>query len=74
MRNLRTWLLLFTVLVVGVGFYRGWFVLSSSPVNSENHKVNIHLTVDPEKAKDDAGKVKASVQDKAHDLSNKLAD
>jgi hypothetical protein len=41
---------------VGFGFYRGWFVLSSRGGNGDN-KVDINLTVDPDKAKEDAKKV-----------------
>ncbi len=45
---------------VGLGFYQGWFVLSSRGDNSAgDHKVDINLTVDPDKAKEDAKKVGA---------------
>jgi hypothetical protein len=49
--------------VLGVGFARGWFVVSKAP-DTESNKVNINLTVDPDKVKEDTEKVK--------DLPNKL--
>ena len=74
MRSFRTWLVLITLFIVGMGFYRGWFVLSNSPENSVDNKVNIHLTVDPDKAKADADKVKETVRDGANDLSDQLTE
>lgn len=56
--------------VVGIGFYQGWFVLSSSSQDSSSKKVNISLTVDPDKVKEDAQLAK----DKASDLANKATD
>lgn len=43
--------------VLGVGFARGWFALSKTP-DTDSNKVNINLTVDPDKVKEDAEKVK----------------
>lgn len=40
--------------VVGVGFYRGWFVVGSEGGDDESGRVELNLTMDPEKAKDDA--------------------
>lgn len=48
--------------VVGVGFYQGWFVLSSNNHNNPDNKVDVKLTVDPDKAKADAEKVKAKAK------------
>jgi hypothetical protein len=56
----RRWfhlLLLILLIVVGVGFYRGWFVLSSARETTSN-RVNINLTVDPDRVKEDADRVK----------------
>lgn len=39
--------------VVGFGFYRGWFSLTTSSPEPGNNKVNINLAVDPDKAKAD---------------------
>ena len=54
----RCWTLIVLALgVVGLGFYRGRFVLSG---DTGSHKVDVNLTVDPDKMKEDA----ESVQDK----------
>ena len=57
MKRLYLTLIVLAVVVVGVGFYQGWFALSSGR-QAESQKVDVHLTVDPEKMKEDAGKVK----------------
>ena len=61
MKRLRTVLAVLAILVVAVGFYRGWFTLSSTSSNAESHKVNVNLAVDPDKVKSDA----ETVTDKA---------
>jgi len=52
--------------VVGIGLYRGWFVLTSHS-RDESNKVDVNLTMDPDKAKEDAEKVK----DKATELGDR---
>ena len=50
-------LVVLVLVVVVVGYFRGWFVLTSHG-RDESNKVGINLTVDPDKAKEDAGKLK----------------
>ena len=69
MKNLFWLLIVLAIFVVGLGFYRGWFALSS-PRDTESNKVNINLTVDPDKAKADAEKVK----DKTTELGDRARD
>lgn len=57
------------LVVVVVGFFRGWFVLTSNS-RDEDNKVNVNLTVDPDKVKEDAEKV----QDKATGLGERTGD
>ena len=57
MKRLYLSLIALAIVVVGVGFYQGWFVLSSSR-QAEDHKVGVNLTVDPDKMKEDAAKAK----------------
>jgi hypothetical protein len=57
---------LLVLCVVAFGFYRGWFVLSSS--KGEGNTVDVNLKVDPDKAKEDAKAVEA----KARDLGSKV--
>ena len=53
MRKLST-LIAITILVVGLGFYRGWFALSRPATETGSNKVNINLAADPDKMKQDA--------------------
>lgn len=54
---MRKVLFVLLLCVVAVGFYRGWFTFSSDREAGSN-KVDYSLTVDPDKAKEDVGKVK----------------
>jgi hypothetical protein len=69
MKRLNLSLIVLAMVVVGVGFYQGWFALSSSR-QAESQKVDVHLTVDPEKVKEDAEKVK----DKTKELTGKATE
>ena len=53
MKKLFPALTVLLILVVGLGFYRGWFALSRSPSGAGSNKVNVNLTVDPDKMKAD---------------------
>lgn len=73
MRTSSKLLLVFLVLVlcvVGFGFYSGWWALSSSSPNADTNKVDVNLTVNPDKMKEDA----ATVKDKAADLTGQAKD
>jgi hypothetical protein len=69
MKKICSVLTLLTVIVVSVGFYRGWFSMSGSR-EAVSHKVDVNLTVDPHKVKEDA----EAVKDKAKDLAGRGAD
>ena len=64
-RSFFTFLFVLIICAVAVGFYRGWFVLSTRDLDSGDNKVNVNLTVDPDKMKEDA----RSVKDKASELT-----
>ena len=49
-------LFLLLLCVVVIGFWRGWFSVSSHGPDGDN-KVDVNLTVDPDKAKEDVRKV-----------------
>ena len=53
MKKLST-LIAITILVVGLGFYRGWFALSRPAAEPGSNKVNINLAANPDKMKQDA--------------------
>ncbi len=59
MNKFTTLLIVVAVVLVGVGFYRGWFVLSSGQQVGSN-KVDVNLTVDTDKVKADAAQVTPS--------------
>jgi hypothetical protein len=51
-------LFVLAILTVGLGFYRGWFAVSRSGPGLGSNKVNVNLTVDPDKMKSDTTMVK----------------
>jgi len=55
MKKLFALLIVLALCVVGFGFYRGWFALSSSSSDTDSNKVNVNLTVDRDKVKADTG-------------------
>ena len=63
-------LIVVVALVIGLGFYMGWFQLSSS---SENNKPNISLTVDGNKLAADKDKAVDAVQDLGQKSKDKVA-
>ena len=58
------------LLVIGVGFYRGWFSVSSTGVEKPASKVNVNLTVDRDKIEEDA----EAVQKKTAELTSKITE
>jgi hypothetical protein len=58
MKKLILVVLVLLLCVVGLGFYRGWLSLSDSSPGMGSNKVNISLTVDPDKMKADTKMVK----------------
>jgi cell division protein FtsX len=69
-KKLFAFLFAAVICVVAVGFYRSWFTLSSSSTNAESHKVDINLTVNPDKVKADA----ETVKDKAAELTGQTTE
>ena len=57
MKKLLIVVLVLAICVVGFGFYRGWFTLSSSD-SQGGDRVNINLATDTGKMQDDADAVK----------------
>ena len=55
-------LLVLAVCVAVLGLYRGWFSISSHGRDTESNKVNVSMTVDPDRMKEDAGRVKAKTE------------
>jgi len=68
MKRLLAVLIVLVLLVIGVGFYRGWFTVSKSDPDAGDNKVNVNLTVDGDKMQEDAEAVKK----KAAELTEKV--
>jgi hypothetical protein len=69
-RSIITVLFVLLICVVAVGFYRGWFTLSSRNLDAGSNKVNINLTVDRDKMQEDA----ETVTNKATELTGKVTE
>ena len=70
MKKLITVMTVLAILIVGVGFYRGWFALSRPAPEAGSNMVNINLATDPDKMKQDA----RAVKDKATELTGGVKD
>ncbi len=57
MKRFYGFLLLVAIIVVSLGFYRGWFTLSSGRESLSN-KVDVNLSVDPDRIRQDAETLK----------------
>ena len=68
MKKLLVVLFVLVVSVVAIGFYRGWFALSSPDAGTGNNQVNVNLTVDRDRMNEDAKAVKK----KSVDLTDKI--
>ena len=51
------------ILVIGAGFYRGWFTLTGDG-EAEDHHIDVKLSVDTDKVKHDAGAVTQGMKTK----------
>jgi cell division protein FtsX len=70
MKKLGAVLAVLVILVVALGFYRGWFALSRPASDAGSNQVNINLAADPDKMKQDA----QAVKDKATELTGGVTD
>ena len=71
MRSRFILLVVLLLCVVGIGFYRGWFGVSSPKPDTEGDKVNVNLSVDKGKMKSDASKVETKVKEEINKLEGK---
>jgi hypothetical protein len=69
-RSSITVLFVLLVCVVALGFYRGWFSLSSHGPDAGSNKVNVNLTVDQGKMQEDA----EALKHKAAEFAGKSAE
>lgn len=62
-------LVLIVAVVIGVGFYRGWFTFSS---DSQGNTPNITVSVDKEKIREDKDKAVEKMQDLGQQAKDKV--
>lgn len=65
-------LLLLVACVLAIGFYRGWFTITSQQ-DVDTRKVNINVTVDTEKVKEDTEKVKSKTAALTHQVTGETS-
>jgi hypothetical protein len=58
MKRLMPAIIVIAILLVAVGFYRGWFVVSGSSGETGEQKMNVNVSVDKEKMQGDVEAVK----------------
>ena len=63
MNRLFGFLIVLAICVTAIGFYRGWFTVSSHSPDAASQKVEINLSVDPDKMKADAETVKEKAEE-----------
>jgi predicted negative regulator of RcsB-dependent stress response len=71
MKALLFVVVLFLVGVVGLGFYRGWFGLST---HNTNHQSNATITVDKDKIQEDEHKAKDEMQGLGQEAKENIGD
>ena len=55
--------LVLALCLAAIGFYRGWFTFSSRGGEAGSSKVDLQLTVDTDKVKDDADEVRDNLKE-----------
>ena len=71
MRTLAVVFVLLLVVVAGLGFYRGWFRLST---DNTDHKPSATITVDKDKIQQDEQRAKEKVQSFGHEAKEKTGE
>ena len=70
-RSIFSLLLILLICVAVAGFYRGWFTLTTRSPDAGSNKVNVNLSVDPDKMKEDAEAVKKKTSELAGSVTGK---
>lgn len=71
MKRTNRAILTLLVIVLTAGFVRGWFVMTGHRVK-ESHRIDVNLSVDPDKMKKDAAKVGESTLELKDEIREKL--
>ena len=62
------------ICLIGIGFYRGWFRLSTQNIDPKGNKVNVNMSVDEGKMKSDVKRAKQKVKEEIRELEGKGKD
>jgi hypothetical protein len=68
---IRGFVMLLIIAIVGVGFYRNWFVVSTHD-SPESEKLDLKISVDKAKIKEDTKKATEMTKEEAAKLSAKV--
>jgi hypothetical protein len=71
MRLLIKLAIVLLICLIGIGFYRGWFSISSSNPDTQGEKVNINMSVDKNKMKSDLKKAEEKFKGKVDAIEGK---
>ncbi|MFN0197670.1 MAG: hypothetical protein ACKVT0_13075 [Planctomycetaceae bacterium] len=69
MKRLISMVFVLAIIVGGLGFYRGWFTMSSDG-DTQSDKIDVNLTIDTVKVKEDS----EALKDKTKSLTDKVND
>lgn len=72
MRSLVKVLIVLVVILIAIGFYRGWFGFSRSVSDQEGNKVEVKMSVDKGKIKSDVSKAEEKVKEEVRELEEKV--
>jgi hypothetical protein len=71
MRSRLKLVIVLLLCLVGIGFWRGWFSVSSPKPDTEGNKVNVNMSVDKGKIKSDIKKAERKVEKGVSELEGK---
>ncbi|MGE5191039.1 MAG: hypothetical protein ACM3U2_00965 [Deltaproteobacteria bacterium] len=74
MKRMKRALLVLMIVLLAAGFVRGWIILSRPHHQPETNKVDVKLTVDPEKMEQDAERVKEKSEELGEKAREKIRD
>ena len=71
MRSRLKLVIVLLLCLVGIGFWRGWFSVSSPKPDTEGNKVNVNMSVGKGKIKSDIKKAERKVEKGVSELEGK---
>ena len=72
MKTIFKLLIVLVICLVGIGIWRGWFSFLSSSGETEKDKVNVGVSVDKGKIREDVQKAKAKVGEEVKEVGDKV--